>query len=169
MHVVLIYPEMLGFLTIDGEVRSPSRLDPAELRRLADGELAADFHCVEGWSRLDQHWRGVRLATLLRAVGIDDGAAHVTVASGGFTVVLTRAEAEDKRVLLALELDGVPLQPPELPRLVGPPDWDCFRSVKGVDRIEATVEPAEATAAAIALARLPAEPARPDSRRALVP
>jgi hypothetical protein len=40
------------------------------------------------------------------------------------------------------------------PRLVGPSDWDCFLSVKSVDRIEVTREPQRATAAAIALARL---------------
>ena len=40
------------------------------------------------------------------------------------------------------------------PRLVGPSEWDCFLSVKSVDRIEVTREPRQATAAAIALARL---------------
>ena len=40
------------------------------------------------------------------------------------------------------------------PRLVGPSDWDCFLSVKSVDRIELTREPAQATAAGVALARL---------------
>jgi hypothetical protein len=40
------------------------------------------------------------------------------------------------------------------PRLVGPSEWDCFLSVKSVDRIEVTRQPQRATAAAIALARL---------------
>ena len=43
---------------------------------------------------------------------------------------------------------------PGFPRLVGPAEWDCFLSVKSVDRIEVTREPQQATAAAIALARL---------------
>ncbi len=51
--------------------------------------------------------------------------------------------------------DGVPLdRSTGLPRLVGPSDWDCFLSVKGIDRIELTREPAEATAERIALARI---------------
>jgi hypothetical protein len=33
-------------------------------------------------------------------------------------------------------------------------EWDCFLSVKSVDRIEVTREPAQATAETIALARL---------------
>ena len=40
------------------------------------------------------------------------------------------------------------------PRLVGPAEWDCFLSVRSVDRIEVTREPQRATAATIALARL---------------
>jgi hypothetical protein len=45
-------------------------------------------------------------------------------------------------------------RPAGFPRLVGPSEWDCFLSVKLVDRIEVTREPQEATAATIALARL---------------
>ena len=40
------------------------------------------------------------------------------------------------------------------PRLVGLSEWDCFLSVKSVDRIEVTCEPQRATAATIALTRL---------------
>ena len=38
--------------------------------------------------------------------------------------------------------------------VVGPAEWDCFLSVKSVDRIEVTRQPQRATAATIALARL---------------
>jgi hypothetical protein len=95
----------------------------------------------------------VRLATLLAAAGARCDGRHVTVASGGFSVVLAREQAEDERVLLALERVG-DAEFTAFPRLVGPSDWDCFLSVKRVDRVEVTREPAEATAAAIALARL---------------
>ena len=43
---------------------------------------------------------------------------------------------------------------PGFPRLVGPSEWDCFVSVKAVDRIQVTRQPQRATAATIALARL---------------
>ena len=115
----------------------------------------ADFHCREGWSRLGERWRGVRLPTLLFVAGAREWARYVTVAAGGYTVVLTREQAEDERVLLALEHEGAPSRRPSgFPRLVGPSDWDCFQSVKSVDRIELTREPAEATAPTIALTRL---------------
>jgi DMSO/TMAO reductase YedYZ molybdopterin-dependent catalytic subunit len=142
-------------MRIQGAVARPIELQAPELAALADTEVVADFRCHEGWSRVGVRWRGVRLAALLSLAGASDGAGYVTVASGDYTVVLSREQAEDRRVLLALERDGRPLRVADgVPRLVGPADWDCFTSVKAVQRIEVTREPAEATAARIALGRL---------------
>jgi DMSO/TMAO reductase YedYZ molybdopterin-dependent catalytic subunit len=142
-------------LSIGGDVERPARRALAELRALMDAELVADFHCREGWSRLAERWRGVRLRTLLELAGAADGAGYVTVASGEYTAVLTREQADDERVLLALEHEGA--ESPRragFPRLVGPAEWDCFLSVKSVDRIAVTRQPERATAETIALARL---------------
>ena len=144
-----------SLLSISGEVQHPVSLTAVELESLVDAELVADFHCREGWSRLGERWRGVRLSTLLARVGAANRARYVTVGAGEYTVVLTREQAEDERVLLALEHEGAASSRPSgFPRLVGPSDWDCFQSVKSVDRIEVTRESAEPTAATIALARL---------------
>jgi len=142
-------------LSICGEVERPAFLTLAGLSALMDAELVADFHCHEGWSRLGERWRGVRLRTLLALAGTADAGRYVTVGSGEYTAMLTREQAEDDRVLLALEHEGAasPRQA-GFPRLVGPSEWDCFLSVKSVDRIEVTREPQRATAATIALARL---------------
>lgn len=97
----------------------------------------------------------MRLSTLLGLVGARDRARYVTVGAGEYTVVLTREQAEDQHVLLALAREGAASpRPSGFPRLVGPSEWDCFQSVKSVDRIEVTRAPAQATAARIALARL---------------
>jgi len=142
-------------LSICGDVERPARLALEELRSLMDAELVADFHCREGWSRLGERWRGVRLRTLLALAGAADAAGYVTVACGEYTAVLTREQAQDERVLLALEHEGATSpRRAGFPRLVGPSEWDCFLSVKSVDRIEVTRQPQQATAAAIALARL---------------
>lgn len=142
-------------VAIHGAVARPLELEPPELAALADTEVVVDFHCHEGWSRLGERWRGVRLAALLSLAGAGDDGRYVTVASGDYTAVLGREQAEDPRVLLAVERNGRPLRVADgLPRLVGPADWDCFTSVKAVERIEVTHEPAEATAARIALGRL---------------
>jgi DMSO/TMAO reductase YedYZ molybdopterin-dependent catalytic subunit len=122
---------------------------------MMDAEVVADFHCREGWSRPGERWRGVRLRTLLALVGAADAASFVTVASGEYTAVLTREQAGDEGVILALEHEGAASpRPASFPRLVGPSEWDCFLSVKSVDRIQVTRHPQQATAATIALARL---------------
>lgn len=139
-------------LSITGEVERPVCLTFAELRSLLDGDVVADFHCREGWSRLGEHWSGVRLSTLLALAGARETAQFVTIGSGGYTAVLTREQAAGDQVLLALEHEDAERQ--GFPRLVGPSAWDCFVSVKSVERIELTREPAQATAADIALARL---------------
>jgi DMSO/TMAO reductase YedYZ molybdopterin-dependent catalytic subunit len=142
-------------LSICGEVERPACLALAELRSLMDAELVADFRCREGWRRLDERWRGVRLRTLLVLAGAAEAAGYVTVGSGEYIAVLSREQAEDERVLLALEHEGAASpRRAGFPRLVGPSDWDCFLSVKSVDRIEVIRQPQRATAAAIALARL---------------
>jgi methionine sulfoxide reductase catalytic subunit len=142
-------------LSICGDVERPVCLTLAELHALMDAELTADFHCHQGWSRLGERWRGVRLRTLLALAGAAGAAGYVTVGSGEYTAVLTREQAADEQVLLALEHEGAPSpRRAGFPRLVGPSEWDCFLSVKSVDRIEVTREPQQATAAAIALARI---------------
>ena len=129
-------------LSICGDVERPACLALAELRSLMDAELVADFHCREGWSRLGERWRGVRLRTLLALAGAAGAAGYVTVGSGEYTAVLTREQAEDERVLLALEHEGAASpRRAGFPRLVGPSEWDCFLSVKSVDRIEVTRQP----------------------------
>ena len=122
-----------------------------ELAELHGTEVVIDFHCHEGWSRPGQRYRGVALATLLRQAGARPSCRYVTVASGGYSIVLTREQAEDQRVLLALELDGEPLA---APRLVGPSEWDCFLSVKDVDRVELARTESKGTGPEIALARI---------------
>ena len=110
-----------------GDVERPACLALAELRSLMDAELVTDFHCREGWSRLAERWRGVRLRTLLALAGAARAAGYVTagpagpagyvtVGSGEYTAVLTRTQAGDERVLLALEHEGA-----ESPRDAGFP------------------------------------------------
>jgi DMSO/TMAO reductase YedYZ molybdopterin-dependent catalytic subunit len=89
-------------LSICGDVERPACLAPAELRALMDVELVADFHCREGWSRLGERWRGVRLRTLLVLAGAADAAGYVTVGSGQYTAVLTREPQQATAATIAL-------------------------------------------------------------------
>lgn len=83
-------------------------------------------------------------------------ARFITFHAGEYTFVLSIDEACHLGVLLATHMSGEPL-PPEhgAPlRLVVPADWDCFASVKWVQRLELTEHRAEVTGPSIALARI---------------
>lgn len=142
-------------ISVSGEVERPATLTGAQLEALADSELTADFKCREGWIRRGEHWQGVKLSTLLEHVGCRESARYVTISAGEYRVVLSRKQLEDQGALLAVAHKGAASpRPAGLPRLVGPSEWDCFMSVKSVDRIELTQDPADATAETIALGRL---------------
>ena len=100
-------------------------------------------------------WQASRLRTLLALVGAADAAGYAAVGSGESTAMLTHEQTHDEWVLLALEREAVACpRRADFPRLAGSSEWDCFLSVKSVDRIEVTREPQRATAAMIALAWL---------------
>ena len=49
-----------------GEVDSPFRFTWAEFRALPRKQvLTTDIHCVTRWSKLDTHWEGVAIQTIL--------------------------------------------------------------------------------------------------------
>jgi DMSO/TMAO reductase YedYZ molybdopterin-dependent catalytic subunit len=121
-------------LSICSEIERPACLALAELRSLTDAELVADFHCREGWSRLGERWRGVRLRTLLAFAGAAGAAGYVTVGSGEYTAVLTREQAEDERAF------GVGLLPE---RQGGGPDRGHTPAAAG-DRGDDRARPARA-------------------------
>jgi DMSO/TMAO reductase YedYZ molybdopterin-dependent catalytic subunit len=56
-------------LAVGGEVERPLELSWRELLALPQTRLHADFHCVTGWSKLDNDWEGVRLDELARRAG----------------------------------------------------------------------------------------------------
>jgi DMSO/TMAO reductase YedYZ molybdopterin-dependent catalytic subunit len=89
-------------VSICGDVERPARLALPELHCLIDAELVADFHCREGWSRLGERWRGVRLQTLLALAGAASAAGYVTVGSGEYTAVLTREPQRATAATIAL-------------------------------------------------------------------
>ncbi len=83
-----------------------------ELRALPSVTVTSDFHCVTGWSRLDNTWEGVRVSTLLERAGVRPQATHAIVTghpaySANLPLDVLRAD----NVLLAWSHDGAPLPP----------------------------------------------------------
>ena len=104
-------------LEIAGLVENPLTLTWDEFLELPQVDDVSDFHCVTSWSRLDNHWSGVRFRTLAELVVPQENAVWVLCtgydrdrASGeSYTtnLPLDRAIADD--VLLVHTWEGRPL------------------------------------------------------------
>ena len=81
-----------------------------QLMALPQVDVATDIHCVTKWSKLDTHWRGVSLDTLLD--GIQTNAGYVMAHSyGGYTTNLPTKDVTGGQAWLAYDYDGQPLPP----------------------------------------------------------
>lgn len=81
-----------------------------EFRSLPTVTSTSDFHCVTGWSRLDNQWEGVRFRDVAAAAGVDDRATHALILGANAYSAncdLPSLLAED--VLFAWAHDGAPL------------------------------------------------------------
>ena len=70
--------------SILGEVDEPRSWTWEEFQTLPSEDIKTDIHCVTKWSKLDTHWQGVSLDTLLD--GIETSAEYaLQFAEGGYT------------------------------------------------------------------------------------
>ncbi len=129
-------------LRIEGEVRSPQRLSYEQVRALPAVIAVSDFHCVEGWSRLDCAWEGVRVGDLCDLVSPTERARFVMVGcENEYTTSLPLEDMLHPDVLLAWGLDGAELPPEQgFPlRLVVPHKY-AYKSAKWVRWIRFTYD-----------------------------
>jgi len=104
-------PRARWTLALGGACARPCVLSWDELLALPQTQVRRDFHCVTGWSKLDNDWEGVTLATLADHCGVRAEARFVRLADPqGYdtTVPLALALAEG---LLAHRHDGEELAP----------------------------------------------------------
>ncbi|MDP9189232.1 MAG: DUF2867 domain-containing protein [Actinomycetota bacterium] len=138
-------------------------MDAAALEDLPRVDLIADFHCVAGWTARGLHWEGVRFRDIYEMLVAREPAAataisHIrAVGRDGFRAVLALEDALAGDVLVADQLDGVPV-PVEHGgpfRLVSAGQYG-YKSVKHLRRIELHAgEPSDA--ARSLLKRIPME------------
>ena len=129
-------------LTIDGEVEKPLKLSWNEIAQLPTIQSTSDFHCVEGWSVLNCRWEGIRFRDLASLVRPKEGAGFVTFeCADGYTTSLSMLELSGDDVLLAIGLDGKPLEEGYgFPlRLVVPGKY-AYKNALWVTRIRFTVK-----------------------------
>ena len=98
-------------LRVGGETASPLTLDYHALRALPKTEQISTFHCVTGWTVTNVHWGGVRLSDLLSLVkpAVTAHALEFVSAEYPYTDYLTMEQAQLHDVMLAYEMNGVPL------------------------------------------------------------
>jgi DMSO/TMAO reductase YedYZ molybdopterin-dependent catalytic subunit len=129
-------------LQLDGAVEEPMSLTWEEFQKLPQVEDASDFHCVTGWSLMDQQWKGVQFSTIAALVRPLPAASHVLIhAYDGYTTNLPLEEALKDDVLLVHTVNGQPL-----PREHGgpvrmiTPELYAWKGAKWIKRIEFLTE-----------------------------
>jgi DMSO/TMAO reductase YedYZ molybdopterin-dependent catalytic subunit len=97
--------------TVEGLVKNAVKLTYVEFMNLPKTVNTSDFHCVTGWSRLDNLWEGVPFKVIHDLVNPLEEAKYVTVvAEGDYTTSLPLNDLLEDDVLLAYRLDGQPLK-----------------------------------------------------------
>ena len=96
--------------SITGEVDGERRWTWDEFQALPREEITVDIHCVTTWTKLDTHWTGVSVDTLLEDVEPLGG--YVTAhCDGGYTTNLPVEDLTGGRAWVAYAYDGEPLDP----------------------------------------------------------
>jgi len=120
-----------------GEVSNESELTWDEFRALPTATVHSDFHCVTGWSKLDNDWEGISFTEIAGRAKPKPSATHVLVhAEYGYTANLPLETLMDDDVLFAWSHNGEPLEPEHggplrlvVPQLYA---WKSAKWVRGV-------------------------------------
>ena len=83
-----------------------------EFQQLPSQEYIVDIHCVTKWSKLDTHWQGVSIDTLLEQVDLGPRVMYLIAFSyGGYTTNLPLPETLNGQAFVAYSYNGGPLPP----------------------------------------------------------
>ncbi len=104
-------------LEVGGLVENPVTLNWEQFMALPQTEDVSDFHCVTTWSRLDNHWRGVKFKTIAELAVPKENATWILttgydrdgISGEPYTTNLPLARAIEDDVLLAHTWEGQPL------------------------------------------------------------
>jgi DMSO/TMAO reductase YedYZ molybdopterin-dependent catalytic subunit len=108
----------LGTLIIDGDVANPLSLTLSNLQTMPPTTVYSDLLCG-GLLVTAGNWQGVQLSYLLQQAGADPSATFLEFhASDSYSVVLDMYQAESSEIIIAYQLNDLPLT--EVYRLVLP-------------------------------------------------
>ena len=127
---------------IEGLVTEPVEWSWEAFLQLPSRKFVVDIHCVTKWSKLDTHWEGVSVDTLLESVAIESQGRFATVyCYGGYTTNLSLADLTDGKAFVAYRYGGQHLAPEHggPARLVVPHlyFWKSAKWVNGIRLMDA--------------------------------
>ena len=94
-------------LEVSGEIENPLLLTWSDFTALPQAQDVSDFHCVTTWSRMDNHWEGVRFKTIADRAKLKPNARFVYVTGyDGYSTNLKLEECLDDDVLLVHKWEG---------------------------------------------------------------
>ncbi len=97
--------------TITGNVKEQKRWTWEELLALPRETPTVDISCVTKWTKLDTHWEGISVETLLQQVDYDPSSARYVIAfsEGGYTTNLPLADVLGGKAWIAFNYENGPL------------------------------------------------------------
>jgi DMSO/TMAO reductase YedYZ molybdopterin-dependent catalytic subunit len=96
--------------SIVGSVEQPKRWTWDEFRALPHESVTADIHCVTKWSKLDTHWKGVSVDTLLAQVN-SEADYVIAFSDGGYTTNLPRDDVTGGKAWVVDAYEDGPIPP----------------------------------------------------------
>ena len=97
---------------IGGLVEAPAQWTWEQFNALPQQAFTKDIHCVTKWTKLDTHWEGVTIDTLLEHVTLKPDARYVMAHSfGGYTTNIPLHALRGGKAFVAFRFDGQPLAP----------------------------------------------------------
>jgi len=141
VYAILGYPRRVDVsswrLEVSGLVENPVSLSLKDLYELGVEAIKVDFHCVTGWSVRGVEFAGPSFAKIAELARLRETAKWVYVeALDGYTAVVPLEETLKPGVLVALEMNGKPLEPEHgYPARLVIPHLYGWKSVKWIHRI----------------------------------
>ncbi|QHV98722.1 sulfite oxidase-like oxidoreductase [Spirosoma endbachense] len=126
---------------LEGLVETPIQWSWEQFNALPQQSFTNDIHCVTKWSKLDTHWEGVSIDTLLEHVNLKPEASHVMAYSyGDYTTNIPLDDLRHGKAFVGLRFEGQPLAPEHggPARLVVPHlyFWKSAKWIKGLRFME---------------------------------
>lgn len=127
---------------LEGLLDSPHQWNWELFNALPQQSFTKDIHCVTKWSKLDTHWEGISIDTLLEHVTLKPEAHYVMAyCYGGYTSNMSLEDLRNGKAFIGLRYEGLPLAPEHggPARLVVPHlyFWKSAKWIKGIRFMEA--------------------------------